>query len=105
MAEVCSIAKAMNASGHSGEKTGIATGKAVASTESTVDIAPIRGPVPHLVELEIAVAQGASGAPVVDSSFAVRGFIVAGSTDPNNPVSYMYPASRWAKSLKNVLKK
>ena len=87
-----------------GEKTGIATGKAVANTESTINVEWI-GPVPHLMKIEVAVAQGASGAPVVDSSFAVRGFIVAGSTDPNNPVSYMYPASRWAKSLKNVLKK
>ncbi|HYI96424.1 MAG TPA: SIR2 family protein [Bryobacteraceae bacterium] len=87
-----------------GEKTGIATGKVVSAAESKVNINPI-GPVPYLVELEVAVAQGASGAPVVDRAFVVRGFIVAGSTDPNNPVSYMFPASRWAKSLKAALKK
>lgn len=94
------IGRPISAGIAAGGKTGIASGT-VSAQEATIAIDPI-GQVPDLVQLQLAVAQGASGAPVVDDSFIVRGFIVAGSTDPNNPISYMYPASRWAKDLKSI---
>jgi hypothetical protein len=62
----------------------------------TMRVPPVRGRVPHLVTMKCPVAPGASGAPVVDEAFTVRGFVVAGSTDLDNPWSVMYPASRWA---------
>jgi hypothetical protein len=78
-----------------GERTGVSSGKVAGNQEKTIFIYPL-GEVEHLIELEVATAPGSSGAPVVDGSFSVRGFIVAGSTDPKHPVSYMYPALRWA---------
>jgi hypothetical protein len=53
----------------------------------------------HAVALACAVAPGASGAPVVDAQMAVRGFIIGGSADFKNPLSYMFPASRWGRFL------
>jgi S1-C subfamily serine protease len=82
-----------------GEKTGISTGTVTRPRMGALAIAPIRDKVPDLIALECVVAPGSSGAPVVDASLAVRGFIVAGSTDPDNPVSFAYPAHRWADLL------
>lgn len=49
----------------------------------------------HVIDLACAVAPGASGAPVVDEQLAVRGFIIGGNDDLKNPLSLMFPASRW----------
>jgi hypothetical protein len=79
-----------------GERIGISAGTFVNGQEVSMDIAPA-GEVQHLVAIDAVVAPGASGAPVVDSSFAVRGFIVAGGVDV--PPALMYPASRWVGDL------
>lgn len=84
-----------------GERVGVSSGTVASATEQTPQIAPI-GPVDHLISLKLVTAPGSSGAPVTDNAFDVRGFIVAGSTDPDRPVTYMYPASRWANLLKNA---
>jgi len=77
-----------------GEKTGISTGAITAAVETAIEIAPI-GRVRHLVSMNAVVRPGSSGAPVVDNTMAVRGFIVAGSSDETNPASLMYPSWRW----------
>ena len=82
-----------------GPRVGLSSGAVATDVEATVDIAPI-GRVDHLVRLDAAVAPGSSGAPVVDGSMSVRGFIVAGSTDPEQPISYFYPATRWARHVR-----
>lgn len=82
-----------------GAKTGISTGKFRASVES-MNIAPI-GAVRDLAELECFVAPGSSGAPVVDAALFVRGFIVAGSVDPQHPRSFAYPAQHWASFVRS----
>ena len=84
-----------------GERVGLASGSVATGLEVKVDIAPI-GPVDHLVQVDAAVAPGSSGAPVVDEDMNVLGFIVAGSTDPDRPVSYVYPAARWARHVAAV---
>ncbi len=84
-----------------GERVGLASGSVANGLEARVDIAPI-GPVDHLVQVDAAVAPGSSGAPVVDEDMNVLGFIVAGSTDPDRPVSYVYPAARWARHVTAV---
>jgi hypothetical protein len=81
-----------------GAKTGISSGKVRRLLPAPVDIQPI-GAVKDLAELECFVAPGASGAPVVDDSLAVRGFIVAGSSDPDQPTSFAYTADHWAAAL------
>jgi hypothetical protein len=82
-----------------GNRVGISSGAVANATEQSIPIDPI-GPVAHLIELKLAIAPGSSGAPVADAAFGIRGFIVAGSTDPDRPVSYMYPANRWADLLR-----
>lgn len=82
-----------------GERVGVSSGTIRESAEKMVTVAPV-GPVPHLVSIACAVAPGSSGAPVVDSSFAVRGFIVAGRDDWKKPSSEMYPAARWAGAVR-----
>ncbi len=84
-----------------GANTGISSGKVTAS-EISSRIEPIDGEVGDLVELECFTAPGSSGAPVVDSSLSVRGFIVAGSMDPENPRSFAYPAQHWASILEGL---
>jgi SIR2-like domain len=81
-----------------GERVGLSTGHAVSAVEVDLRIEPV-GIVHGLVEIRAAVSPGASGAPVVDASMNVRGFVVAGSTDPNNPVTYIYPARQWAAQI------
>jgi hypothetical protein len=78
-----------------GERVGLSTGT-INSYEQTIEIVPI-GTVDHLVAVECVVAPGSSGAPVVDGSMAVRGFVVAGGVE--NPPALMYPAERWAPGL------
>jgi hypothetical protein len=79
-----------------GERIGISAGAIQDPREVSMNIAPT-GTVQHLVAINALVAPGASGAPVVDGSFAVRGFIVAGRDDA--PPSFMYPAARWRDDL------
>jgi hypothetical protein len=79
-----------------GERIGISAGVIQDPRQVSMNIPPI-GMVEHLVAVNAVVAPGASGAPVVDSSFAVRGFIVAGRDDA--PPSFLYPASRWGEDL------
>jgi hypothetical protein len=55
------------------------------------------GKVTGLVSLRSYVAPGACGGPVVDDVMGVRGFIVAGATDPDEPYSLAYPSSQWAR--------
>jgi SIR2-like domain len=82
-----------------GTKTGISTGKVTKARLEPISIAPIAGRVRNLAELECVVAPGASGAPVVDATPSVCGFIVAGSSDPQDPRSFAYPAQHWASFL------
>jgi hypothetical protein len=79
-----------------GEKTGISTGTVKKAQLEPQVIMPIDGKVHNLAELECVTAPGASGAPVVDDSMSVRGFIVAGSMDEDDPRSFAYPAKYWA---------
>jgi hypothetical protein len=81
-----------------GNRTGLSDGL-VKGTSSTIAIDPLPAPVAGLVPLDCFVAPGSSGAPVVDESMAVAGFVVAGSSDPDEPWSFMYPAEAWAASL------
>jgi len=77
-----------------GEKTGVSTGAMTTGVEATVRIEPI-GLVKNLASIDAFVRPGSSGAPVVDKTMTVRGFIVAGSTDEAHPISLMYPAQYW----------
>jgi SIR2-like domain len=81
-----------------GERPGISSGAVPGAIEVTVNIEPV-GVVEGLVSLGLSVAPGSSGAPVVDPSLRLRGFIVAGSQDVHNPWSFMDPASRWHAQL------
>ena len=81
-----------------GERIGLSSGMLNEPREKDVNITP-KGLIKHLVELACFVTQGACGAPVVDDSYSVLGFIVAGNDDPNHPVSCMHPARRWARDL------
>ncbi len=82
-----------------GEKTGISTGTVTGARLAPMRVPPLDGKVKNLASLECVVAPGASGAPVVDETLAVCGFIVAGSRDPANPRSFAYPAEHWASVL------
>lgn len=79
-----------------GERVGISSGVIKHPSPQQVPIQPI-GVVDRLVAVESVVAPGASGAPVVDDSLSVRGFVVAGGVE--RPPAFMYPASYWAPSL------
>ncbi|MBA3440190.1 MAG: SIR2 family protein [Pyrinomonadaceae bacterium] len=81
-----------------GERVGISSGSIVEIDEKRLPIAPV-GEIDHLVAVDCVVAPGSAGAPVLDAaSLAVRGYIVAGSTD--KPPSFMYPAYRWADAVR-----
>lgn len=82
-----------------GERIGVSTGSIITARAQQIQVAPI-GMVRDLVAVDCVVAPGASGAPVVDASFAVRGFIVAGAT--NKLPSYMYPILAWADFLRGT---
>jgi S1-C subfamily serine protease len=77
-----------------GEKTGVSTGAMTRSVMMNALIEPI-GWVNDLVSIDAVTRPGSSGAPVVDNTMAVRGFIVAGSTNESNPMSLMYPSRYW----------
>jgi len=81
-----------------GEKTGISTGLKTTAIDITAKIEPI-GLVRDLAGVNAVVRPGSSGAPVVDKTMAVRGFIVAGSTNEANPLSLMYPCQYWMAFL------
>jgi hypothetical protein len=77
-----------------GEKTGVSVGAMTKGIRVTIAIEPV-GRAPDLASMNAVVRPGASGAPVVDQAMAVRGFIVAGSTNEENPTSFMYPCRHW----------
>lgn len=79
-----------------GPRIGVSSGVIDNPNEERLQIDPV-GNVDHLIAIDCVVAPGSSGAPVVDSSFGVRGFIVAGRHD--RPPSHMYPAYRWINML------
>ena len=81
-----------------GDRPGISTGAVADLVHVSLRVEPV-GMVDGLVSLRLAVAPGSSGAPVVDEALRLRGFIVAGSQDLQNPVSFMDPASRWHAGL------
>ena len=94
------IGMAVHTAVAAGGKVGVSSGTVASAAEQSLDIAPI-GPVNQLIELRLVTAPGSSGAPLTDAAFGVRGFIVAGSTNPDRPVSFMYPANRWADLLRD----
>jgi hypothetical protein len=81
-----------------GENVGLSSGIVTTGREERLEIAPI-GPVPNMLHVRCAVAQGSSGAPTVDEAMHVRGFIVAGSVDSDRPDSYILQAARWGRAL------
>jgi hypothetical protein len=81
-----------------GDRVGLSSGIVTTGEERQLDIAPI-GPVPNLLHVSSAVAPGSSGAPAVDEAMRVRGFIVAGSLDPDRPDSYILQSARWGRAL------
>jgi hypothetical protein len=81
-----------------GEGTGISSGP-IRKHEKAVHVAPI-GVVSGLVALACYVRPGSCGGPVVDRTLAVRGFIVAGTDDPDEPYSLADPSSRWIKFVR-----
>ncbi len=94
--------QAVHVAVQAGARQGLSDG-VVRGAVGPVVIAPIPKPVAGLVELQCVVAPGSSGAPVVDDgSMAVIGFIVAGSSDPDNPRSFMFPASAWVQGLVEI---
>lgn len=82
-----------------GDRTGISTGTVTKAQIDPLLLAPIDGKVRNLAALQCVVRPGSSGAPVVDDGLAVRGFIVAGSLDSNDPRSFFYPAKFWVGFL------
>ncbi|CDO89528.1 hypothetical protein AWC29_13425 [Mycobacterium triplex] len=81
-----------------GAVTGISSGR-VTALDASIRIAEI-GEVAGLAELDGVVAPGASGAPVVDATLSVCGFVVAGSIDPEVAHSFAYPAECWASFVR-----
>jgi hypothetical protein len=79
-----------------GERVGVSSSRIADPTEQSVNISPV-GQVDQLIAVEAVVGPGASGAPVLDRSFSVRGYVVAGRLD--STPSFMYPSQRWAGSL------
>ncbi|WP_300454238.1 SIR2 family protein [Accumulibacter sp.] len=78
-----------------GEKTGISAGAVLRSEKRPITIEAV-GDVAGLLALACYVAPGSCGGPVVDGAMAVRGYIVAGTPDPDRPYSLAYPSQRWA---------
>ena len=78
-----------------GDKTGISSGPVIRVERGPIAIEPI-GNVSGLVSLRSYVAPGACGGPVVDHAMNVRGYIVAGTDNPDDPYSLAYPSSAWA---------
>jgi hypothetical protein len=81
-----------------GERVGLSTGTAVTGSDTQLNVDPI-GQVTRLLHIRAAVSPGASGAPVVDAQMRVRGFVVAGSQNPNQPDTFIYAARHWHKQL------
>jgi hypothetical protein len=79
-----------------GERVGVSSGVISNPRKQRIEVYSL-GLVDKLVWVECTVAPGASGAPVVDGSMAVRGFVVAGRMD--RPPTLMYPAECWARTL------
>ncbi|HEV8581582.1 MAG TPA: hypothetical protein VGX68_21150 [Thermoanaerobaculia bacterium] len=84
-----------------GDRVGLSSGEVTTGNEERLEIEPI-GPVSDLLHVRCAVAPGSSGAPAVDEPMAVRGFIVAGSLDPDRPDSFILQAARWGRALASM---
>ena len=80
-----------------GERVGVSSGRIRSPRERQIEVDPV-GSVPHLVGVDAEVAQGSSGAPVVDDDLTVRGYIVAGG----KTLAFMYPSYRWAAELRAI---
>ena len=83
------------------QRFAIGHGRVRSGEIESIEIGPI-GRVDQMVHVELATSPGSSGAAVVDARCAVRGFIVAGSMDPNRPDTYVLPASWWGPRLPRV---
>jgi hypothetical protein len=81
-----------------GERVGLSTGTVATGSATELNVDPI-GRVSNLLHVRAAVSPGASGAPVVDARMRVRGFVVAGSQDPNLPETFIYAARHWEREL------
>jgi hypothetical protein len=81
-----------------GERVGLTTGTVTTAKEQRLDIQPI-GPVANLIHVKATVAPGSSGAPAVDENMRVRGFVVAGSSDPRMPDTFVLPSTLWENSF------
>jgi S1-C subfamily serine protease len=80
-----------------GERVGVSSGRIRNPREREIEVDPV-GSVSHLVAVYAEVAQGSSGAPVVDADLTVRGYIVAG----DKKLAFMYPSYRWAAELRAI---
>jgi SIR2-like domain len=76
-----------------GESVGLSSGIIRDPSKQQLPMPPAT--VDNLVALDCAVKPGASGAPVVDGTMAVRGFVVAQAVDDPSK-TLMYPAECWA---------
>jgi hypothetical protein len=81
-----------------GDRVGLSSGEVTTGREQSLQILPI-GTVPQMLHIRCAVAPGSSGAPAVDEAMRARGFVVAGSVDPDRPDSFLLQAARWAGAL------
>ena len=81
-----------------GDRVGLSSGEVSTGREQSLQILPI-GTVPQMLHIRCAVAPGSSGAPAADEAMRVRGFVVAGSVDPDRPDSFLLQAARWAGAL------
>ncbi|HEX3084412.1 MAG TPA: SIR2 family protein [Pyrinomonadaceae bacterium] len=79
---------------------GLSSGTVINGDEKQMDLSGYH--CGHAIELACAVAPGSSGAPVVDETMAVRGFVIGGKVDIHHPLSVMFPASRWARELNQL---
>ncbi len=82
-----------------GERIGLSSGPVIRVERNAIPIEPV-GKVAGLVSLQTYVAPGACGGPVVDPAMAVRGYIVAGTTNPDEPYTLAYPCSEWAEFVR-----
>ena len=82
-----------------GDRVGLSSGTVGRATgQKGLEIDPIAR-VRDLVHVSTTVSPGASGAPAVDASKRVRGFVVAGSSDLTRPDTFIYPAVHWHAAL------
>ena len=79
-----------------GDRVGVSSGLVEDPRPHAVEIVGL-GVVDDLVSVDAVTAPGGSGAPVVDGSLAVRGFVVAGGVE--RPPAIAYAAEAWAAAV------